>query len=174
MEFAFDDGTLLLHGAPEAVPYAEWDDRVDEYRAQAYRYRALCEWAGAWRDGDEQATLRDGFVDSVEDTARAYPELELTPALHIEPRDYQQAALNAWTDHGRRGSVVLPTGSGKTFLGLQAIADAGVSTLVVTPTIDLMNQARHPHQRLRRPTHRVDRRPRRRQPRRHRDHRHHL
>jgi len=70
----------------------------------------------------------------------AYPDLDLTPALHIEPRDYQQAALDAWIDHDRRGSVVLPTGSGKTFLGLQAIADAGVSALVVTPTIDLMNQ----------------------------------
>jgi len=68
------------------------------------------------------------------------PHLKLTPALHIEPRDYQQAALDAWIDHDRRGSVVLPTGSGKTFLGLQAIADASVSTLVVTPTIDLMNQ----------------------------------
>jgi len=31
-------------------------------------------------------------------------------------------------------------GSGKTFLAVQAIADAGVSTLVVVPTIDLMNQ----------------------------------
>jgi len=77
---------------------------------------------------------------TLEDTARAYPDLDLTQALHIEPRDYQQAALDAWIDHDRRGSVVLPTGSGKTFLGLQAIADAGVSTLVVTPTIDLMNQ----------------------------------
>ena len=35
---------------------------------------------------------------------------------------------------------MLPTGSGKTFLGIQAIADAGVATLVVAPTIDLMNQ----------------------------------
>jgi len=107
---------------------------------QAYRYRALLEWAGAWSDGDEQATLHDGFAPALEDAARAYPDLDLTPALHIEPRDYQQAALDAWIDHDRRGSVVLPTGSGKTFLGLQAIADAGVSALVVTPTIDLMNQ----------------------------------
>ena len=140
MELEFDDGTLLLRDAPESVPYAEWDDRVDEYRSQAYRYRALLEWAGICSDGDEQATLRDGFGQALEDTARAYPDLDLTPALHIEPRDYQQAALDAWIDHGRRGSVVLPTGSGKTFLGLQAIADAGVSALVVTPTIDLMNQ----------------------------------
>jgi len=48
------------------------------------------------------------------------PDLDLTPALHIEPRDYQQAALDAWIDHDRRGSVVLPTGSGKTFLGLSS------------------------------------------------------
>ena len=38
------------------------------------------------------------------------------------------------------GVSFLPTGSGKIFLAVQAIADAGVSTLVVVPTIDLMNQ----------------------------------
>ncbi|TKX74599.1 DEAD/DEAH box helicase [Halorubrum sp. GN11_10-6_MGM] len=140
MRLEFDDGTLVLHDAPETVPYAEWDDRVDEYRAQAYRYRALLDWAGHWTDDDEQATLQDGFTHDIEDTARAYPDLALTPALQIEPRDYQQAALDAWRTHDRQGSVILPTGSGKTFLGLQAIADAGVSALVVTPTIDLMNQ----------------------------------
>jgi len=147
MRIEFDDGTLLLRDASDEVPYAEWDDRVDEYRAQAYRYRALLEWTGTWKTAHDhrntepvQRTLEQGFDQTIEDSARAYPDLELTPALHIEPRDYQQAALDAWVDHGRRGSVVLPTGSGKTFLGLQAIADAGVSTLVVTPTIDLMKR----------------------------------
>jgi superfamily II DNA or RNA helicase len=140
MRIEFDDGTLLLHDAPETVPYAEWDDRVDTYRAQAYRYRALLEWAGKWGDGGGQATLDSGFSHDVEDAARAYPDLALTPTLQIEPRDYQQAALDSWRAHDRQGTVVLPTGSGKTFLGLQAIADAGVSALVVTPTIDLMNQ----------------------------------
>jgi superfamily II DNA or RNA helicase len=147
MQVEFDDGTLLLRGASDDTPYAEWDDRVDEYRTQAYRYRALLEWTGTWSDTHEQSdstpeqrTFQQEFDQSIEDAARRYPDLELTPALHIEPRDYQQAALDAWIDHGRRGSVVLPTGSGKTFLGLQAIADAGVSALIVTPTIDLMNQ----------------------------------
>ncbi|MDR9382473.1 MAG: ATP-dependent helicase, partial [Natronomonas sp.] len=91
MRIEFDDGTLLLCDAPEDVPHAEWDDRVDEYRAQAYRYQALLKWAGSWTSSDDQATLRDGFGRSCEDAARAYPDLELTPALHIEPRDYQQA-----------------------------------------------------------------------------------
>ena len=140
MRLEFDEGTLLLENAPETVPYVEWDDRVDAYRAQAYRYRALLEWAGQWAESGDQATLQDGFSHDVADAARAYPDLALTPALQIEPRDYQEAALAAWRTHDRQGTVILPTGSGKTFLGLQAIADAGVSALVVTPTIDLMNQ----------------------------------
>jgi primosomal protein N' len=148
MRIEFDGGTLLLREASEDVPYAEWDDRVEDYRAPAYRYRSLLEWADAW-DGDtssppvenpaHQETIQSATV-AVEDTARAYPELALDPALQIEPREYQQAALDAWRTHDCRGSVVLPTGSGKTFLGIQAIADAGVATLVVAPTIDLMNQ----------------------------------
>jgi superfamily II DNA or RNA helicase len=158
MELVFDDGTLVLYDAPDAIPFAEWDDRIDEYRAQAYRYRALREWIGTWHDDStetdpasdagndtksdtiQQTTLHQRPDIDLTDTAQAYSDLALTPAVRIEPRDYQQAALTAWRSQGRQGSVVLPTGSGKTFLGLQAIADAGVSTLVVAPTIDLMNQ----------------------------------
>jgi len=138
MRLSFDDGTLLLEDAPDAVPHAEWDDRVDEYRAPAQYYQEISEWA----TGDGQATLQESTatVTEFEDTARGYSEFDLTPSVAIEPRDYQQEALGAWRDNDRRGSVVLPTGSGKTFLAVQAIADAGVSTLVVVPTIDLMNQ----------------------------------
>lgn len=46
MRIEFDDGTRLLGDATENVPHAEWDDRVDEHRTQAYRYRALPERAG--------------------------------------------------------------------------------------------------------------------------------
>jgi superfamily II DNA or RNA helicase len=139
MRLSFDDGTLLLEDAPETVPYAEWDDRVDEYRAQAQHYRDIREWA---TEPTGQATLKDSTATVAEfhDDALAYSEFSLTPSVAIEPRDYQQAALSAWQDNDRQGSVVLPTGSGKTFLAVQAIADAGVSTLVVVPTIDLLNQ----------------------------------
>jgi len=57
-----------------------------------------------------------------------------------EPHAYQQEALNAWVAAERWGSVVLPTGAGKTVLALQAIVQTGVSTLVVVPTIDLLHQ----------------------------------
>ena len=86
MKVEFDDGTLLLHGAPETIPYTEWDDRVDEYRTQAYRYRALLEWADAWDSNGDQATLQQGFDQAVKDEARAYSDLYLEPALQIEPR----------------------------------------------------------------------------------------
>lgn len=93
MRIEFDDDTLLLRDASEGVPFVEWDDRIDEARAQAYRYRALLDWAGTWngarehRGGDaEQRTLQQGFDQSLEDVARAYPNLELTPsAPHRTP-----------------------------------------------------------------------------------------
>jgi len=139
MRLSFDDGTLLLESAPENVPYAEWDDRVDEYRARAQHYRDIYDWV---TEPDGQATCEESTatVAEFEDDARAYSKFHFTPSVAIEPRDYQQEALSAWQANDRRGSVILPTGSGKTFLAVQAIADAGVSTLVVVPTIDLMNQ----------------------------------
>ena len=48
--------------------------------------------------------------------------------------------MNTWWRHGGRGVVVLPTGTGKTYVALLAIQHVGRPSLVVTPTIDLMNQ----------------------------------
>src|SRR5262249_24405085 len=45
-----------------------------------------------------------------------------------------------WWKQGGRGVVVLPTGTGKTHLAILAIQKAGRPTLVVTPTLDLLNQ----------------------------------
>jgi superfamily II DNA or RNA helicase len=68
------------------------------------------------------------------------PALPFEPHLALEPRPYQTEALDAWRTEGGRGVVTLPTGAGKTFLGALAIADTGLWTLVVAPTIDLLGQ----------------------------------
>ena len=75
MRIEFDDGTLLLRDAPENVPHAEWDDRVDEYRTRAYRYRSLLEWAGKWTDGNEQATLHEIEEKAHDFSPVSYPQV---------------------------------------------------------------------------------------------------
>jgi len=77
--------------------------------------------------------VRDEVVDSLP-----------TPPLasDVELRPYQQAALEAWLDAGRRGVIELPTGAGKTYIALKAVERLNVSTLVVVPTLDLVDQWR--------------------------------
>jgi superfamily II DNA or RNA helicase len=60
--------------------------------------------------------------------------------MKVQLRDYQQEALLAWKKSGQKGTVCLPTGSGKTWVALSAIAMVNCSTLIILPTIALMNQ----------------------------------
>src|SRR5262249_38778795 len=68
--------------------------------------------------------------------------LPFAPQLDVQPRPYQTDALRAWLGVGGRGIVVLPTGAGKTIVAYSAIAQLGVRTLVVVPTIELLRQWR--------------------------------
>src|SRR5579883_2484285 len=70
------------------------------------------------------------------------PALPFETKLAIEPRPYQEEALTQWLAEGSRGVVVLPTGAGKTLLAAMAIAETGLWTLAVVPTIDLLQQWR--------------------------------
>ncbi|WP_115862846.1 DEAD/DEAH box helicase [Halorussus litoreus] len=142
---AFDDGTVRIEVGPDAalasdlsadhpsdsstaLPYVEADERSKTLRAPAFRYAALRDWL------DERAISYD---DSVLD-APDLPDV----ASSYELREYQAEALGAWEDAGRRGVLELPTGSGKTVIGLKAIEDLQTATLVVVPTIDLLEQWR--------------------------------
>jgi superfamily II DNA or RNA helicase len=69
-----------------------------------------------------------------------HPLLPVAPEPAVAPRPYQEEALIAWRAAEYRGVVVLPTGAGKTVLGALAIADLGLWSLVVVPTIDLLRQ----------------------------------
>ncbi|HKP85932.1 MAG TPA: DEAD/DEAH box helicase family protein [Blastocatellia bacterium] len=126
----FDAGTLVLEGADRAaqLPSAfKWDERVRCWRAPALAYRQII------------TDMTRGKVPH-QDQARQYLQFDFTSRLAIEPRPYQQEAIKEWQRNGRRGVVVLPTGAGKTFLAQMAIEMTGRSTLVIVPTLDLMNQ----------------------------------
>ncbi|OAQ52496.1 hypothetical protein HTG_12805 [Natrinema mahii] len=150
IECRYEDGTVRIDGletAPlspsslrESVPELEADSRTGCWRVPAYRYADLR--AALWR---ADAAVDDRVLDleSVGDLASAY-----------ELRPYQERALEAWLETDRwaaapglesparapAGVLELPTGSGKTVIALKAIERLSVPTLVVVPTIDLLEQ----------------------------------
>jgi superfamily II DNA or RNA helicase len=153
----FEDGTVRVGGPDDAVadlPGVEHDDRAGVNRIPAHRYAAL------------QAALAERGV-AVDDRVFDLPSLSLSTAYEL--REYQQAALDAWlatdeggsggdrhdaengADAGRlpapRGVIELPTGSGKTVIGIAAMAALDTPALVVAPTIDLVEQWRRELQR---------------------------
>jgi len=127
VRLAFEEGTLRVETDRE-LPYTDADARSKTRRAPAFRYAALREHL------DERGI---GYEDAVLD-APDLPEV----ASAYELREYQREALDAWVDAGRRGVLELPTGSGKTVIGLKAIESLRTATLVVVPTIDLLEQWR--------------------------------
>ena len=126
----FDRGTLILHPPPKGrrwVEFATWDDRIEKFRLPATQYRSFLE---AMRvEGTE-----------VEDKAHAFERLTLSSTVSMKPFAHQAEALEAWKQAGRRGTVVLPTGAGKTYLAQMAMEATPRSTLIVVPTLDLMHQ----------------------------------
>ena len=68
--------------------------------------------------------------------------LSQPPVTDIILRPYQEDAIRSWTHHDGRGVIVLPTGAGKTVVALGIAAQLGLRTLVVVPTIELLQQWR--------------------------------
>lgn len=124
----YDRGTLAMWEVPEPVSHLfTWDARSQLYRARGQLYREVSEALRA-----HGAPYRD--------EAATFQKLELTFAREITPYLHQREALAAWKAAGRRGLVVLPTGSGKTLVAQLAMQATPRSTLICVPTIDLLHQ----------------------------------
>ena len=115
-----DDSTLLSD-----LPGVEFDPRTGTGRAPAYRYAAI------------RRILAETDL-AVDDRVFDLPELALGSTYEL--REYQNDALTAWREADDRGVLELPTGSGKTVIGIAAMEALGTPTLVVVPTIDLLDQ----------------------------------
>ncbi len=130
MKFRFDRGTVLLDGEEASavarrLPGVRWDARVGAFRAPGR----------AW------PYIRDALAETPAEGIRSrVPVLGGWSAVDLRP--YQEAAFMAWELAGRRGIVVLPTGSGKTVVALAAMARTGLSTLCLVPTRVLLDQWR--------------------------------
>src|SRR5207247_644362 len=131
MRVVFDRGSVLLLDAPSGFdPRGSggllWDGRVGSWRAPAWRYVELVK------------ALARGVVEHSDEVSVAPPALNGWQAIDLRP--YQEAALDSWELAGRRGLIVLPTGSGKTRLALGAMARTRLATLCLVPTRLLLEQ----------------------------------
>jgi len=63
-----------------------------------------------------------------------------TPGLTL--RDYQAEAVDAWVSTGRSGVLVVPTGGGKTPIGIACAAKTGTPALILVPSVELWHQWR--------------------------------
>ena len=131
IRLSYEDGTVRVESDdPDAIadlPGVEPDPRSGVGRAPGYRYAAV-------RD----ALAHRGLA--VEDRVLAPADLSLSTSYEL--REYQRAALEAWREAGDRGVIELPTGAGKTVVAIGAMAELSMPTLVVVPTIDLLDQWR--------------------------------
>lgn len=122
---SFGDGSLILDGSDTHCPFFRLHG--GKLRAMPVSYKKVVEWFGS-----------RGIV--LTDRADQSQPIDATVHTAYEDRPYQHEAVEAWKAAGSAGCVVLPTGSGKTLVALRAIEHIGRSTLVVLPTLDLMNQ----------------------------------
>lgn len=84
--------------------------------------------------------LKESGVQYRDSAARFLKPPSLETSFKL--REYQTEALKSWNNADHRGIVVLPTGAGKTVLAVKAIEEQQCSTLVVVPTIVLVDQWR--------------------------------
>jgi superfamily II DNA or RNA helicase len=126
----YDKGTIVIRGLAH-IPFAILDPRTNVLRALALHYSNIIDYL-------KQSGIE--YSDHVLPEETMMLSLSLSSSSPLSLRDYQQRALDNWLRAGLRGCVVLPTGSGKTIIGIKAIEKANAASLVVVPTLDLMDQ----------------------------------
>lgn len=120
-------GLAVLRGvaALHAPPWMVEDPRLGALVAPGHRLPELREWAathGVPESGDQADALDAPLLD------------------HRTPREYQREAVDRWRASGSRGTVVLPTGAGKTLVALLAIDALRTGACIVAPTRALVAQ----------------------------------
>ncbi len=131
LNLKFESGTLVLENAAKgeaaALKAFVWDERTRQFRAPAFRYREIIK---------EFIRTKTVYIDE----AKKYEIFDFKPKFRVKPRPFQVESIEKWKENERCGVVVLPTGAGKSHVATMAIEMCNRQTLVVVPTLDLMNQ----------------------------------
>lgn len=121
-------GVIVLDGADTAERGAtplQFQLKHGRWRSEAYHYHEVAPWLRGQKGYDAVPQWEENLPLGLHDGR----------TLH----EYQTSALKAWQQAGSRGSLLLPTGSGKTVVAIHAIYRARCSALIVVPTIPLLH-----------------------------------
>jgi len=145
----YDNGSIIIRGGISHIPYASFDPRTNCLRAQALYYQNILNYLNQSEIEYDDSHVLDLIPspnitldenNSGSNYVNSDNNANSNPPNPISLRDYQQKALDMWIKAGKRGCIVLPTGSGKTIIGVKAVEVINSASLVVVPTIDLMDQ----------------------------------
>lgn len=118
-------GTIVIRGL-ESLPYTTIDSRSNSLISYGINYKKITEY------------LKEKNI-AYEDLVLNLLHLGQLPKIKVKLRDYQKEAIKSWSQL-KMGSIVLPTGAGKTIIGLKIIEMINSPTLIVVPTLDLVKQ----------------------------------
>lgn len=124
----YDKGTILIDGDFH-TPYSVFDPKINRYRALGIYYPEIVHYF---------RRNKIDYIDKVQDYIIPLNRNQFK--ITNELRDYQKEAWNKWIRHNMKGCIILPTGAGKTIIALHAILKTNASTLVIVPTLNLMEQ----------------------------------
>src|ERR671926_1483396 len=145
----YDNGSITIRGGISHIPYASFDPRTNCLRAQALYYQNILNYLNQSEIEYDDSHVLDLIPspnitldenNSGSNYVNSDNNANSNPPNPISLRDYQQKALDMWIKAGKRGCIALPTASGKTIIGVKAVEVINSASLVVVPTIDLMDQ----------------------------------
>ncbi|TLX68409.1 MAG: DEAD/DEAH box helicase [Thaumarchaeota archaeon] len=121
----YQKGIIVVKGL-DSLPFATLDSRTKYLYSKGINYKKITQYL-------------DGQKIEYDDKVLDLLPLRDLPKIKVELRDYQLEAIESWSSE-KMGSIVLPTGAGKTLIGLKIIEIVNSPTLIIVPTIDLIKQ----------------------------------
>ena len=124
----YDKGSIVISGINQ-IPYSVIDPRTNQLRALALHYQDIITY------------LQNSGIQYEDNVMELIPIQNLRiENINLSLRAYQKKAIENWIKAGKKGCIILPTGSGKTIIAIKLIEIINSPTLIVVPTLDLMEQ----------------------------------
>ena len=121
----YQKGTIVVKGL-DSLPFSTLDSRTNYLYSNGINYKKITEYLNG-----KNIKYDDRVLDLL--------PISSLPKIKVKLRGYQLEAIENWCLE-KMGSIVLPTGAGKTIIGLKIIEIVNSPTLIIVPTLDLIKQ----------------------------------